>query len=361
MPFFLCNKGNSKLFLRAAAIFVPSKETPLGLSFPLFSAEALDALTPADFEAKALRVFRFQAEHNAVYRRFLHYLGKSPEAVERLDAVPLMPIRFFKTQRVLSVPDHAHVFISSGTTGTALRSSHYITSLRFYHAVARRAFERLVGPLERFYFIGLLPSYLDNPHASLLSMVRDFMTAAGQDEKPFVRTDFDAVEAHIRRARAMGRQSVVFGVAFALLNWIQWGVRTVPDWIIETGGMKGQRRELVKEEFHAILREAFPGSRIISEYGMTELLSQAYSTPQASTRLRPPPWMRAVAVDLYDPLSMLPPGRRGRLGIIDLANQHSMAFIATDDLGIVHADGTFSILGRYAHAEVRGCNLLMAL
>ncbi len=311
------------------------------------------------FEEAALTLFQYQARHNPVYRQFLKGLNKTPDAIRQPADIPLMPIRFFKTQKVLSVPEYETYFLSSGTTDTIRRSTHYIASLSFYHAVSRSIFEALVGPLSRFYFIGLLPSYLDNPHSSLLEMVRHFMEAGGQGDLPFVRSDFDALADHIRTGRAMGREVVVISVAFALLQWAASAPQPTPDRIIETGGMKGQGREWVKEEFHGFLRQAFPDSRIISEYGMTELLSQAYSTPQQSTRLRPAPWMRAIALDPYDPLSPLPPGQRGRLGFIDLANRHSVAFIATDDLGIVHEDGTFSVLGRYEHAEIRGCNLLM--
>ncbi len=313
----------------------------------------------AIFERYALRLYAWQAHRNPVYRRYLQALGKSELRPQRWTEIPLLPIRFFKTHQVLSVPSYEAYFVSSGTSNTPHRSRHFIASLASYHLVARTAYERQMGPIDQYYFVGLLPSYLDNSHSSLISMVHHFMRAARQPDFPFLRTDYRGAELAIRQGRALGRQVVVFGTPLALLEWIKAGVLDYPDWIIETGGMKGQAQEWVQEALHTYLRDHFPHTQVISEYGMTELLSQSYSTPSDSIRFRPPPWMRVVAIDPYDPFEVLAPGRRGRLGIIDLANQHSIAFIATDDLGVVWDDGSFQLLGRMEQAEVRGCNLLL--
>ncbi len=330
------------------------------VNYPFFSSRDLSRLSDADFGRYALLLYQMQARFNAVYRRYLDGIGRLNHPPARWQDIPLLPIRFFKTHQVLTTPTYETYFMSSGTTQGADRSYHFIASLAFYHSVARAAFERAMGPIDQYYFIGLLPSYLDNPHSSLISMVGHFMEASGQGDRPLLRTDYAAVTEAIRRGQAAGRRVVLFGTPYALDEWVKEGVGAIPDWIIETGGSKGRGREWVKEELHDYLRAHFPSARVITEYGMAELLSQAYSRPERSTWLQPPPWMRVVAIDPYDPLAVLPPGRRGRLGVIDLANQHSAAFIATDDLGETAEDGTFRILGRMEGSDVRGCNLLLA-
>ncbi|WP_375444110.1 acyl transferase [uncultured Fibrella sp.] len=336
-------------------------------------------VTPTDFEALALDLFRYQARHNAVYAEYLRHLRCQPELVQTLAEIPFLPISFFKTHRVL-IPDvpGATEFASSGTTG-ATTSRHLVPDLPLYDAVCQRLFEDIYGPLSQFHILGLLPSYLERNNSSLVYMVQRFMDLSGSDQSGFFLNDHAELTNRLRYLTEQATQHSVpvkkvllIGVTFGLLDWIDqtpepltW-VGTHPNLVVmETGGMKGRRREMLREEVHAELRTALGLPAIHSEYGMTELLSQGYST--GAGVFSPGATIQVRLRDLNDPFHSYVPGQAtgkqtGGVNVIDLANLDSCAFIETQDLGQYEGNsGTFRIMGRFDNADVRGCNLLVTL
>lgn len=332
-------------------------------------------VTETDFEPLALDLFRYQARQNPVYAAYLHHLRRDPDAVQSLSDVPFFPISFFKTQSVLtSVPDTnaAVTFASSGTTG-ATTSRHVVPDPALYNAVSTRLFEAQYGPLGNYHILALLPSYLERNNSSLVYMVQRFMEQAGSELSGFYLNDTDALTAHLRHLAITPdqRRVLLMGVTFGLLDWVE----STPDLhfladlpgltVMETGGMKGRRRELLRDEVHAILTEAMGIPVIHSEYGMTELLSQAYSTGNGV--FRPSATLRVQLRDLNDPFCSYPIGathgrnrQTGGINVIDLANLDSCAFVETQDLGqYVGNDGSFRIMGRFDNSDIRGCNLLV--
>ena len=331
----------------------------------------------ADFASVALDVFRYQARYNPIYARYLFHLNVRPEAVTVLEQIPFMPIGFFRNHRILT---HAHevsaeeswndiVFASSGTTG-ASTSRHVLRDRDLYEQVSQRIFQETYGPLSRFHILALLPSYLERNNSSLVYMVQRFIEKAGSSESGFFLHDTDRLTHTIRRLAAQSdRRILLIGVTFALLDYAESGtdvsfLRQLPDLIVmETGGMKGRRRELLREEVHAILTQRMGVSAIHSEYGMTELLSQAYSTGEGV--FRPSPTLWVLLRDLNDPFTILRRSTGGRLhggiNVIDLANLDSCSFIETQDLGRYddRQPGGFQVIGRFDNADLRGCNLMV--
>lgn len=321
--------------------------------------ESVFAIPAADFEAKALALFRWQAIRNPTYRAYLKYLRVDVKSVDSLPKIPFLPIEFFKRHRVLSTADEPieAIFASSGTTGQQ-RSRHYVTSLSFYHRVCQRIFEQRFGPLSSYHIVALLPSYLERQDASLVSMVDYFIRQSQSSYSGFYLDDFDALVRTLEAAQRSDRRVLLIGVTFALL---QLAETYAPDLsevtILETGGMKGMRRELVREEVHRILCDQTRAQRIYSEYGMTELLSQAYTSGAGS--FVSPPWMRIRIREVNDPRSIMGYAKSGGVNVIDLANVHSCAFIETMDRGVVYRDHTFEILGRLDNSDIRGCNTML--
>ncbi|MEZ0609463.1 acyl transferase [Fibrella sp. WM1] len=340
-------------------------------------------VTDTDFEAVALDLFQYQARNNPVYNAYLHHLRRNPANVQTLADVPFLPISFFKTQRVLigETNHQTTAFASSGTTG-ATTSRHWVPDLALYDDVSIRLFEARYGPLANYHILALLPSYLERNNSSLVYMVQRFMERSGSDLSGFYLHDTAALTNHLRdladaatRSNVPSRRVLLIGVTFGLLDWVEAtpDLRFLADLpglvVMETGGMKGRRRELLRDEVHAILTEAMGVPAIHSEYGMTELLSQAYSSgagvfqPSATLRIR----LRDLndPFHLYalpDPASLSPERTRqtGGVNVIDLANLDSCAFIETQDLGqYVGIDGSFRIMGRFDNSDVRGCNLLV--
>jgi len=312
-----------------------------------------------DFDALALDVFHFQSRNNPVYRRYLEARNVHSDAITRLEDIPFLPISFFKTEKIISGPEAAfpYCYSSSGTTGIQT-SRHYIWSKEFYLQHSRQLFESVYGSLQDFHVLALLPSYLEREGSSLVAMAAYFIHESGSPHSGFYLNDYDLLYKKLLTLKESPKKILLLGVTFALLDLAEQftfsGFERL--FVMETGGMKGRRKEMIREEVHDVLTEAFGIDRVHSEYGMTELLSQAYSTGAGTFR---EPWtMRIVIRDTYDPFARVV-GKSGAINIIDLANFHSCAFLETEDLGKKNADGTFTVLGRMDNSELRGCNLLI--
>ncbi len=310
-------------------------------------------LNEHNFNAIALQLFQFQAKNNAVYSEYIQLIDKQPDKVEHFTDIPFLPISFFKTHKVVSSTFEAEtIFESSSTTGTGT-SKHLVRHLSDYHATAKKIIESLVGQLNKYEILGLLPNYLERGNSSLVNMVKAFMDMNSQDDS-FYLYEHDALNTKLL---ASGNK-ILFGVSFALLDFAEkYKVNSKDLTIIETGGMKGRKKELTKSEVYSALRASFPEAQIISEYGMTELTSQAYSNEEGIYTC--PSWMKILPRTDNDPLKLQEYGKTAALNIIDLANIHSCAFIATDDLGKVYNDGRFEVVGRLDHADLRGCSLMV--
>ncbi len=308
--------------------------------------------TQADFDRMTLEVFRFQAEACAPYREYLELLGVDPAAVECPKQIPFLPIELFKSHRVYcgSNPPQ-QIFTSSSTTGQT-PSRHYVADLRIYEEAFTRSFELFYGPAEQTAIYALLPNYLEREGSSLIYMVEGLIRRGGGG---FYLYDHDAL---LRDMEAHQGKKILLGVSYALWDLAEEQRGALHDVIVmETGGMKGRREELPREEFHRLLCDAFGVQTIHSEYGMAELMSQAYS--DGNGIFRTPPWMRICVRDLNDPFRLLPNGATGGVNLIDLANFYSCSFLQTQDLGKLYEDGSFRIMGRISGSEIRGCNLLV--
>jgi phenylacetate-coenzyme A ligase PaaK-like adenylate-forming protein len=316
------------------------------------------SLSSVNFEAQALALFRQQAASNPLYREYVALLGVDPEQVDSLEGIPFLPIQFFKTHTIQTGGWQPElVFSSSGTTGLTT-SRHPVREAAFYLDNAERCFEAFYGPVEEYCFLALLPAYLEREGSSLVYMAGHFIKRSAYPQSGFFLFEQNKLAEVLADCQARKIPTVLLGVSFALLDLAERHPLHIPDVIVmETGGMKGRRQEITREELHATLCEAFGVAAIHSEYGMTELLSQAYSAGEGL--YRPGPLMRVLTREITDPLSAQRPGRLGAINVIDLANRDTCAFIATDDLGKVYADGAFEVLGRMDNSDIRGCNLLV--
>ncbi|HVV54281.1 MAG TPA: hypothetical protein VHC47_03085 [Mucilaginibacter sp.] len=315
--------------------------------------------TEQQFIETALRVFRYQAENCAVYREFIDYLQIDTYTIETVAQIPFLPISFFKTHEVLSSAQKAQVtFSSSGTTGM-ISSSHLVTDVSWYEESFRRAFQIFYGDIGNYCILALLPSYLERDGSSLVYMAKDLVRRSGNPGSGFYLYNHDDLYRQLLKQQQEQKPTLLLGVTFALLDFAEKYHLDFPELIImETGGMKGRRKEMIREELHEVLCKAFGVRTIHSEYGMTELLSQAYS--KGNGIFNCPPWMRIMTRDANDPMTGLTGSQTGGINVIDLANINSCSFIATQDLGKVYADGSFEILGRFDNSDIRGCNLLIA-
>ncbi len=311
-----------------------------------------------EFESKALDVFRFQFKNNPVYHEFCHYLGRSSSSVKELQQIPFLPIHFFKSRKVVATNSNVQtVFSSSGTTGQAF-SKHYITDIKLYERSFTKGFQYFYGDIDQYCIIALLPSYLERSGSSLIYMVNDLIEKSKHPESGFYLNGIDRLIDTLTILDAKGKKVLLIGVSFALLDLVEkHRLRLKNTIVMETGGMKGRRKELIRKELHDYLKKGFGVETIHSEYGMTELLSQAYS--KGNGIFKTPPWMKLLIRDTEDPLNFLPYGKTGGINVIDLANINSCSFIATQDLGKMYEDGSFEILGRFDHSDVRGCNLMV--
>jgi len=312
----------------------------------------------ASFNAVALAVFKHQFEHNSVYRSFCDLLYKHPSEVKTMQQIPFLPIQFFKSHTIVSNSKSAEAtFTSSGTTGSVF-SKHFVSDLEIYKQSFRHGFKSFYGNIENYTVLALLPSYLEREGSSLVYMTNDMIAQSKQPESGFYLHDLEVLKDTLLKLEAKGQKTLLIGVSYALLDLIEaYSFKLKHTTVMETGGMKGQRKELVKSELHGILKEGFGVDEIHSEYGMTELLSQAYS--KGGGVFNTPPWMKILIRDPEDALSIQPIGKSGGVNIVDLANINSCAFIATQDLGKIHSNGTFEILGRFDESDIRGCNLMV--
>lgn len=313
-----------------------------------------------NFEAHALELFQYQYEQHSLYRQYCEALKKHPSEIESLDQIPFLPISFFKTHQIVTgvAPDNAPlIFESSGTSGEK-PSRHYVADEALYKAALLAGFNAAFGAPQDYTFLALLPSYLERSNASLVHMARILMLESGLPENGFYLSEWELLAARLSELKASGRKTILLGVTFALLDFAEaYPIDLSGISVMETGGMKGRRAEWTRGQVHDYLMERWNLSEIATEYGMTELLSQAYA--QREGLLTPAPTMRVLVRDISDPLSVSERGQ-GALNIIDLANVHSCAFIATEDIGTVHDGNSFEVLGRLDHAALRGCSLMTA-
>lgn len=312
------------------------------------------------FEKTALEVYAFQYNNCETYRRFCDSLKRNPHTVQRMDDIPFLPVELFKTQKIYSSTDEPQVtFTSSGTTGMQT-SSHHVRSLHLYEESFLRGFDFAYGKPEEFTFLFLLPSYLERAGSSLVYMAEELRLQSKNPDSGYYIHNYRELTEKLRELQRAGTSKVILlGVTYALLDLAEQFPIDIPDVIImETGGMKGKRKELTREELHSTLKKAFNVEHIHSEYGMTELLSQAYSKGEGIFEC--PAWMRILIRETSDPLSWAAEGKTGGVNIIDLANLYSCSFISTSDLGKTYSDGSFEVLGRFDYSDTRGCNLLYA-
>ena len=318
----------------------------------IFSVE-----TESDFESLATDIFSLQYHNNELYRRFCDALGRNPGNIVSLSDIPFLPVEFFRDHDVVTgTGKDGIIFTSSGTTGMK-RSRHRVTDPALYMESFSRGFRLFFGDPSEVVILALLPSYLEREGSSLIFMVRSLI-GMSRYGGGFYLDDYDRLLCDLERFRKEGRKVILLGVTYALLDLAGRGNHDLSGvTVMETGGMKGHGREMVRDEVHSILCRAFNVTSIASEYGMTELLSQAWSYGKGL--FGTPPWMRILIRDIYDPLTFTRPGERGGVSVIDLANINSCSFIATADLGVMHDNGQFEITGRYDNSDVRGCNLLV--
>jgi len=311
-----------------------------------------------DFADLSLEIFRYQAMNNTVYARWINELGVDYQSVNGLTEIPFLPVSVFRNQKVLTDKrEAAKVFISSGTTGMT-KSSHYVADLSIYERSLTTCFRKFYGDINKYAILALLPSYLEREGSSLVYMVNRLIELSGSEMSGFFLDDYRSLVRNIKLLDDEGKKILLLGVSFALLDLAEYSRINLENHIVmETGGMKGRREEITREELHSILKESFGMESIHSEYGMTELLSQAYS--KGGGIFTAPGWMKILIRDPHDPFSYYGHGRTGAVNIIDLANIYSCSFLETSDLGVSHPDGSFEIVGRFDNSDIRGCNLLI--
>ncbi|WP_226388785.1 acyl transferase [Penaeicola halotolerans] len=311
-----------------------------------------------DFEEMALTLFAWQAKHNSVYKRYLDALGRDIQQVKQLTDIPFLPIAFFKSQDVVSGHFEAvATFESSGTTG-AQTSRHKVADLDFYQKLTQKLFEESYGPLQDWSILALLPSYLERNNSSLVAMVDYFIKESGQSTGGFYLNDLKALIQQIEKNKFLGHKTLLIGVSFALLDLAEHQEINLSDIVImETGGMKGRRKELTRFELHEQLKSAFRVKSIHSEYGMTELFSQSYSSGEGLFKISSS--FNVLIRDINDPFTYMSETKKGGINVIDLGNVQSCAFIETQDIGMKHDSQYFEVLGRFDQADIRGCNLLV--
>lgn len=310
-----------------------------------------------DFEQLTMEVFHYQYSHCKVYKEFVDALDISTTSIAAPEQIPFLPIEFFKTQNVISEGVSPQItFTSSGTTGDT--SKHQVADINLYETSFLEAFKLFYGKPSDYCIMALLPSYLEREGSSLIYMAERLIKLSKYDESGFYLNNLEELSQKLNELNSKGQKCLLLGVSFALLDLAEQFPQSLSNTIImETGGMKGRRKELLRKELHEILKAAFHVGEIHSEYGMTELLSQAYS--KGNGLFSCPPWMNISVRDINDPLSLLPNGKTGGLNIIDLANINSCSFIAAKDLGVVRGDNAFEVIGRYDNSDVRGCNLMV--
>jgi phenylacetate-coenzyme A ligase PaaK-like adenylate-forming protein len=327
------------------------------MDFTAFKHSIFNLQSPFEFNEIAVSLFRYQYRNNKIYSSFVDALGITEGQVYHPEQIPFLPVSFFKTHKIVTgeYPEEL-LFESSGTTGMET-SKHYIIDAALYEESFSRGLQLFYGDLSQYAVFALLPSYLERKNSSLVYMVEKILQQSNRQMGGFYLNNLGELQEQLLEAKRLGLKIMLFGVTFALVDMAENYPINIPDAIIiETGGMKGRRKEITREELHEKLCKSFGVEKIHSEYGMTELLSQAWSYGDGIFRC--PPWMKIMIADTNDPLSYLETGRTGGINIIDLANFHSCSFISTQDLGRVFEDETFEVLGRFDNSDIRGCSLL---
>ncbi len=309
-----------------------------------------------EFNELAIEIFHYQYDTVTIYREFVDSVSIDTRLIKHYREIPFLPVEFFKTHRIISSGlKEEKIFLSSGTTGTT-QSRHFVADLSLYEKSFIKGFEYFYGSPEEFTFLALLPSYLEREGSSLVYMAEKLIKASGNPDSGFFLHDYDRLAKILSGINS--KKVFLLGVTYALLDLAEkYNLNLTDAIVMETGGMKGKRKEIVREELHLMLKAGFGVGKIHSEYGMTELLSQAYS--QGDGIFHTLPWMKILIRDTNDPLSLLENGKTGGINIIDLANIHSCSFIATQDLGKKYNDGSFEVLGRFDSSDIRGCNLMI--
>ena len=318
--------------------------------------------TEEEFRQACLETFRFQYENVEVYRKFVNYLNINPLEIKDIDDVPFLPIEMFKNHLVLDKNLSTDFYFQSSGTTQMNRSKHYIPNLKLYEESIAKSFEQFIGKPEEYIFLGLLPNYSENPHSSLIYMIDYLINKSGKTENEYFLYNHQDLFEILNSIQ--NKKILLFGVSFALLDFLD-SIETLNLslsqtsnlTVIETGGMKGRKEEMTKDQLLGILQQGFKTDKIYSEYSMTELLSQAYSL--GNNEYESPNWMKILIRNTEDPFSYVEEGRTGAINIIDLANKHSCSFIATQDLGKIQ-NGKFQVLGRIDHSDIRGCSLLVS-
>ena len=320
-----------------------------------FINKIFNCTNDATFEKLALEIFDFQMENNLTYAAYAALIlrGKNPE---NINEIPFLPVEFFKTEQIICQGQAIEeIFLSSGTTGE--QSKHLVSNIELYKSSYQKAFQLFYGDITDYCILALLPSYKEREGSSLIYMVDDLIKKSKHPQSNYYLNNYEELATTLKELENKKQKTILFGVTYALLDLAEEFPQKLEHTIImETGGMKGQRKELLKEEIHSILKHSFATENIHSEYGMTELLSQGYS--KGNNIFKTPPWMKILTRDVNDPLSIIS-NKTGGINVIDLANIYSCPFIATQDLGRTFDDGSFSVLGRFNNADVRGCNLLV--
>lgn len=324
----------------------------------MMKINSLKSNNSPDFEKLALEIFQFQAKNNLVYKQFIDLLNINPKEVYKIVDIPFLPIEFFKSHKVVSTTAKIEqTFLSSGTTGMQ-QSKHYVSDVSLYKESYLNGFNYFYGNIENYTILALLPAYLEREGSSLIYMVDDLIKKSKKPKSGFYLDNLEELAKNLIELDEKGEKVLLIGVSFALLDLVEtYAFQLNNIMIMETGGMKGRRKELIREELHQILKDGFGVNKIHSEYGMTELLSQAYS--KGNGIFECPPWMKILTRDTEDALTILPEGKSGGINVIDLANKNSCSFIATQDLGKTYNNGTFEVLGRFDNSDIRGCNLLL--
>jgi phenylacetate-coenzyme A ligase PaaK-like adenylate-forming protein len=309
------------------------------------------------FDALALEIFLYQSENNPLYKQYLSYIGIKPECIEKVAQIPFLPIELFKNHKIITGNVATeYIFESSGTTG-GITSRHYISDISIYNKSIESGFRKFFGDPAEYTFLALLPSYLERKNSSLTYMMKHLMEMSKQEHNGFYLYEHDKLFDRLLLSLEQKEKVFLIGVSFALLDFAE---KFQPDLsgaiVMETGGMKGRRKELIREEVHDTLKKSFQIPQIMSEYGMAELLSQAYAKENGS--FETPGWMKIMIRDVNDPFSMVSDGQSGGINIIDLANINSCSFIATQDIGRMVGDGKTEIAGRFDQSDIRGCSLM---
>ena len=311
-----------------------------------------------DFEKEALATFHRQHKANPVYRSYCDLINISPSEIKSSTKIPSLPIQFFKSHAVKCFSEAPSIVFSSSGTTTSINAQHPILDKAIYNHSFQKGFENQYGDPKDWAILALLPSYLERKGSSLIYMMEDLIQQSKHAASGFYLDEFDQLKKQLEQLESQQQPTILLGVSFALLDFAeQYTLQLKHTVVMETGGMKGRRKEMIREDLHATLTKAFGVEVIHSEYGMTELLSQAYS--KGHGRFYTPSWMKITAGEINDPFALVNGSKIGRLNIIDLANQESCAFIVTDDLGRVFPDGSFEVMGRLDQSDIRGCNLLV--